>query len=260
MAEEPPRRTRSRSSSTSRSTPTPRTCTCPASASTSRPRCDAGATPQEIMEVLELQRHARHPRDEHRGARSWSRCSRRRACATGPAPLDEHQERLKAEFTATRGYWHSFWDEMLELDPELFEAYTAFSSVPGTRHARAQGQGVRLHRLRHLGDPPLRQGLKLHIENALGYGAHAAGDPRGHGDRQRARHPRGDHGVRRSSPSSPATCCRSRTATKTADQLTPDRPAVGGPFRRPGRPAPPGRGRRGPGWGFPYLISGQWPQ
>ena len=38
------------------------------------------------------------------------------------------------------------------------------------------------------------KGLKLHIENAIGYGANAAGDPRGHGDRQRARHPCHDHG------------------------------------------------------------------
>ena len=48
----------------------------------------------------------------------------------GPAPLDERQEQLKAEFTANRGYWHEFWDGMLELDPDLFEAYIEFSSVP----------------------------------------------------------------------------------------------------------------------------------
>lgn len=29
-----------------------------------------------------------------------------------------------------RGYWQSFWDGLLEIDPELFEAYTEFSSVP----------------------------------------------------------------------------------------------------------------------------------
>ena len=48
----------------------------------------------------------------------------------GPAPLTEHQEELKAEFTRNRGYWHPFWDNMLELDPEIFKAYTDFSSVP----------------------------------------------------------------------------------------------------------------------------------
>jgi len=49
---------------------------------------------------------------------------------TAPAPLTEYQEQVKADFTATRGYWHPFWDEMLELDPELFAAYTEFSSHP----------------------------------------------------------------------------------------------------------------------------------
>ena len=88
-----------------------------------------GATAQEITEVLELTStlgiHAMNigvpilvPVLEAKGLR------------TGPAPLDAHQEEAKAECTKTRGYWHEFWDEILELEPELLATYAEFSSVP----------------------------------------------------------------------------------------------------------------------------------
>src|SRR3546814_1405704 len=49
---------------------------------------------------------------------------------TEAAPLTQYQEKLKADFTEKRGYWHDFWNEILELAPEFFDAYTEFSSVP----------------------------------------------------------------------------------------------------------------------------------
>lgn len=48
-------------------------------------------------------------------------------------PLDAHREQLKAEFTKNRGYWHQFWEDFLAMDPEFFEAYLGFSSVPWSR-------------------------------------------------------------------------------------------------------------------------------
>ncbi|RKU49419.1 hypothetical protein DL546_006267 [Coniochaeta pulveracea] len=45
-------------------------------------------------------------------------------------PFDDNQERLKTEFTEKRGYWHTFWEDFLRLDPEFFEAYLEFSGVP----------------------------------------------------------------------------------------------------------------------------------
>jgi alkylhydroperoxidase/carboxymuconolactone decarboxylase family protein YurZ len=93
---------------------------------------------------------------------------------TGPAPLTEHQEQIKAEFTRTRGYWHAFWDEILELDPEIFAAYAEFSSVPwrtGTLEPKVK-EFVYIAfdtAATHL----YVKGLKLHIENAIGYGATA---------------------------------------------------------------------------------------
>ncbi|MEV6634786.1 carboxymuconolactone decarboxylase family protein [Actinoplanes sp. NPDC051470] len=130
-----------------------------------------GATPPEIMEVLELSAtlgiHAMNI-----GVPILVEVLAEKGLRNGPAPLDDHQERLKAEFTRTRGYWHAFWDEMLELDPEMFEAYTEFSSVPwrsGTLEPKVK-EFVYIAfdtAATHL----YTKGLKLHIENAIGYGA-----------------------------------------------------------------------------------------
>jgi alkylhydroperoxidase/carboxymuconolactone decarboxylase family protein YurZ len=87
-------------------------------------------------------------------------------------PLDERQEHLKSDFEARRGYWHSFWDGLLALDPDFFEAYLEFSSHPWT-------EGVLEPRVKelvytafdasatHLYAPGLRQ----HVKNALAHGA-----------------------------------------------------------------------------------------
>ncbi|WP_422768691.1 carboxymuconolactone decarboxylase family protein [Plantactinospora sp. WMMC1484] len=130
-----------------------------------------GATPQEIMEVLELSAtlgiHAMNI-----GVPILVEVLREKGLRTGPAPLTGEQERLKAEFTRTRGYWHAFWDEMLELDPEMFAAYTEFSSVPwrsGTLEPKVK-EFIYIAfdtAATHL----YVKGLKLHIENAIGYGA-----------------------------------------------------------------------------------------
>jgi alkylhydroperoxidase/carboxymuconolactone decarboxylase family protein YurZ len=131
----------------------------------------AGATPQEIMEVLEctatLSIHAMNV-----GVPVLVEILTERGIRTGPAELTPYQEQLKADFTRNRGYWNPTWDEMLELDPELFEAYTEFSSHPwknGTLEPKVREfiymafdtSATHLYRV----------GLKLHIENALDYGA-----------------------------------------------------------------------------------------
>lgn len=130
-----------------------------------------GATVQEIMEVIELAStlgiHAMNI-----GVPILVEVLEEKGLRTGPAPLDDHQQALKDEFTTTRGYWNSFWDEILELDPEMFEAYTEFSSVPwrtGTLEPKVR-EFVYIAfdtAATHL----YVKGLKLHIENAIGYGA-----------------------------------------------------------------------------------------
>lgn len=131
---------------------------------------DLGATPAEILEVLELAATLGiHTMNigvpllvevmEERGR-------------TGPSPLNDHQEQLKADFTKTRGYWHEFWNEMLELDPEMFAAYTEFSSVPWRTGTLSPAEKELIYisydiAATHLYVP----GTKLHIRNALNHGA-----------------------------------------------------------------------------------------
>jgi alkylhydroperoxidase/carboxymuconolactone decarboxylase family protein YurZ len=56
-------------------------------------------------------------------------------------PFDENQEALKAEFTVKRGYWHTFWEDFLRLDPEFFKAYLDFSSLPWIKDVNGNGIG-----------------------------------------------------------------------------------------------------------------------
>ncbi|KAK5655101.1 hypothetical protein OQA88_6000 [Cercophora sp. LCS_1] len=94
-------------------------------------------------------------------------------------PFDETQEALKKEFTEKRGYWHVFWEDFLRLDPEFFGAYLEFSSVPWVKEVDGKKGGALEPKIKelvycafdaastHLYVP----GLKLHMKNALGYGA-----------------------------------------------------------------------------------------
>ncbi|MDR5698700.1 carboxymuconolactone decarboxylase family protein [Agromyces aerolatus] len=135
---------------------------------------DAGATPAEVMEVLEccatLGIHAMNI-----GVPILAEVLEEAGVRTGPAELDEYQQRLKAEFTEKRGYWHEFWNEILELAPEFFDAYTEFSSVPwvsGTLDPKVK-EFIYIAfdtSATHL----YTKGLRLHLENAVRYGATAA--------------------------------------------------------------------------------------
>ncbi|KAI0191091.1 AhpD-like protein [Astrocystis sublimbata] len=97
-------------------------------------------------------------------------------------PFDEMQLGLQRDFTAKRGYWHTFWEDFLRLDPEFFAAYLDFSSLPWVKDVEGgvgQGKGALEQKMKelvycafdaastHLYVP----GLKLHMRNALGYGA-----------------------------------------------------------------------------------------
>jgi alkylhydroperoxidase/carboxymuconolactone decarboxylase family protein YurZ len=133
-----------------------------------------GATGAELMEVLELTStlgiHACNI-----GVPLLQEVLRETGAAPEPGPLSDRQQELKAEFTASRGYWHEFWDGLLTLDPDLFEAYAEFSSVPwrtGVLEPKVK-EFVYIAfdaSATHLYVP----GLKLHMRNALGYGATTA--------------------------------------------------------------------------------------
>jgi alkylhydroperoxidase/carboxymuconolactone decarboxylase family protein YurZ len=129
-----------------------------------------GATAAEIMEVLEL-----------------TSTLGIHACNTGvpilieelesagqlpSRELSERQLAIKADFTRNRGYWNSFWDDVLVLDADFFEAYTQFSSVPwksGPLEPKVKELIYTAFDVAatHMFAPGLRQ----HIRNALGHGA-----------------------------------------------------------------------------------------
>jgi alkylhydroperoxidase/carboxymuconolactone decarboxylase family protein YurZ len=86
--------------------------------------------------------------------------------------VDERRRKLKEDFTAARGYWSAIWDEVLESSPDYFEAYAKFSSVPWKTGTLAPKVRELIYiaidsSTTHMYEP----GLKVHIRNALKYGA-----------------------------------------------------------------------------------------
>lgn len=131
----------------------------------------AGATPVEVLEVLEctatLAIHAMNV-----GVPVLTEVLAEQGIRTEPKPLDAYQEQLKAEFTAKRGYWNATWNEILELDPDMFDSYTEFSSHPWVRGSLTPKVREFIYIAFDVSSTHLyKTGLKLHIENALRYGA-----------------------------------------------------------------------------------------
>jgi alkylhydroperoxidase/carboxymuconolactone decarboxylase family protein YurZ len=138
---------------------------------------EAGATKEELLEVLQLTStlgiHASTvgvPLLLEATIESDSDSQPRRDVEA--APLDERRAALKADFEAKRGYWHGFWDGLLALDPDFFQAYVEFSAYPWEN-------GVLEPKVRELiytafdasATHMYVPGLRQHIENALGHGA-----------------------------------------------------------------------------------------
>ncbi|SDG26617.1 carboxymuconolactone decarboxylase family protein [Pseudomonas abietaniphila] len=130
-----------------------------------------GATREELTEVLELIStvgiHASNV-----GVPVLLEVLEEEGMREGPEPFDARREALKSRFIDNRGYWHSSWEGLLELDPELFEAYVEFSSVPWRSGVLEPKVKELMYcafdaAATHLYVP----GLKLHMRNALRYGA-----------------------------------------------------------------------------------------
>lgn len=84
----------------------------------------------------------------------------------------DRQNKLRETFLAERGYWNTFWEGLLSLDPDFFEAYLNFSAVPWRKGVLEPKVKELIYTAidastTHLYEPGLRQ----HIRNALGYGA-----------------------------------------------------------------------------------------
>jgi alkylhydroperoxidase/carboxymuconolactone decarboxylase family protein YurZ len=86
--------------------------------------------------------------------------------------LTPAQAELKRQFVANRGYWNEFWDGLLSISPDFFQAYLNFSSVPWKQGPLAPKIKEFIYiaidaATTHLYEP----GLRIHIQNALKYGA-----------------------------------------------------------------------------------------
>ena len=136
-----------------------------------REALDAGATTDEVMEVLEcaatVSVHAMNA-----GLPVLVEVLEERGEREAPTALSPRQEQLKGDFTRQRGYWNPTWEEILELAPDMFEAYTDFSSQPWrTGHLSPLEKELIYIAFDASATHLYRVGLKLHIENALSYGA-----------------------------------------------------------------------------------------
>ena len=134
----------------------------------------AGATPAEVLEVLEcaatVSVHALNV-----GAPVLRRVLADRGQCAAPAELSPRQRALKDEFTRRRGYWNPTWEAVLELAPDMFEAYTDFSAHPARRGNLSALERELIYIAFDTSATHLYPvGLELHIENALDHGATAA--------------------------------------------------------------------------------------
>lgn len=139
-----------------------------------RASLDAGATAEQVMEVLQLISvlgiHACSL-----GVSSLSDEMDKAGIAPPAAlsaPLTARQERIKADFTRDRGYWSPRWEMLLRLDAGFFEGYCGYSSHPWKTGNLAPKEREFMYiaidaSTTHLYDP----GLRVHYRNALRHGA-----------------------------------------------------------------------------------------
>ncbi|MFH5823178.1 carboxymuconolactone decarboxylase family protein [Georgenia sp. AZ-5] len=131
---------------------------------------DAGASPGEVLEVLQLVGtlgiHAILV-----GAPILEKVLAELGMDDA-GRLSARQEALKAEFTADRGFWNPDFDGLLRLAPDLFEAYVDYSAQPW-RDGVLEPKVKELIYISfdvaatHLHEP----GIEQHVRNALRHGA-----------------------------------------------------------------------------------------
>jgi len=86
--------------------------------------------------------------------------------------LDARRQELKNDFMQARGYWAPLWDQVLELSPDYFEAYTNLSSVPWRTGTLAPKVKEFVYIAIDAATTHLyNSGTRIHIANALRHGA-----------------------------------------------------------------------------------------
>src|ERR1700760_3019169 len=86
--------------------------------------------------------------------------------------LTQRQQEIKDEFIQVRGTWADAWDDILRLDPEFLASYLKFSAVPWRKnHLEDKVKEFIYIAFDTAATHLYVKGLKLPIENAVGYGA-----------------------------------------------------------------------------------------
>jgi alkylhydroperoxidase/carboxymuconolactone decarboxylase family protein YurZ len=130
---------------------------------------DAGATPEEVLEVFELVSAV--------GIHSLIDGVPVLVEEGGEPPAPDAAEReaqdaAKADFRERRGYWSEIWESVLALDREFFEAYTDFSGHPYQEGPLDPKVKEFVYVAMDVSTTHLyAPGLRVHIRNALAYGA-----------------------------------------------------------------------------------------
>jgi alkylhydroperoxidase/carboxymuconolactone decarboxylase family protein YurZ len=132
----------------------------------------AGATEQEVAEVLQLTGtlgiHAHNV-----GGPILEKVLRETGhLPEDPGPLTGRQQRLMDTFVARRGFWHEDFEQLLRLDPDLFEAYCEYSGLPWTDGALEPKVKEFIYIAFDVAATHLhRPGIEQHFRNALRHGA-----------------------------------------------------------------------------------------
>lgn len=90
-----------------------------------------------------------------------------------PMAISENRlDRLREEFEERRGYWAPFWEDILQLDTNFFEAFLNFSTVPWQSGTLAPKVKEFIYiavdaATTHLFKP----GIRIHVREALKHGA-----------------------------------------------------------------------------------------
>ncbi|KAA1014217.1 carboxymuconolactone decarboxylase family protein [Paraburkholderia panacisoli] len=134
---------------------------------------DFGATREELMEVLELTStvgiHASNV-----AMPILAEVLHEEGLRQPEGPADSRRQALKQRFTEVQGYWDPIWDQTLELDPDFFDAYLEFSSVPWKNGAlEPKVKELVLCALDVAATHLYKPGIKIHMRNALRHGATA---------------------------------------------------------------------------------------
>lgn len=139
-----------------------------------RKALDAGASIEEILEALQLTSNL----GIHACVLGVPILAEKLASVAEQTPKldlsDNRRQQLKQDFIESRGYWDAMWDGLLALDPDYFEAFTRFSSMPWQSRALQAKYKELIYIATDVSvTHQFAIGTRIHIEKALELGASA---------------------------------------------------------------------------------------